>query len=420
MRASKGKVVNLRGVSRDEILRQMHCVRRTWNYFLGLNKNLYNKEGKFLFFKEMSILCTKIRSDDIFFSRAPRSAQTCALRALDRAIVGSLPSAKLRNEFPVFKKKGRLDSMTIQASQVGMVRENGFVTHIRWPYVGLLRVKGARLPDKARVGFVTLRETSDGFRVSFNYEVDEVDEVVIKREIEGLPLGIDLGLESLITLSTGEKIEPPKFYRKTEKKLRKAQKSQSRKSKGSVNYRRNKKAIRRIHARISRLRENHTHHLSKRLVERFSLIVIEDLALSGMSKTRLAKSIYDAGWSELRRQLSYKLRWSGGLLMFHPRFKRSTGVCQSCHAIMPSLDMDIRNWTCSFCNDFNDRDIAAAREIARSVLVGTASPEPVPRIRSRCKKRASAGMRQRVVFPLDDQARSATNMFVSNICLQQT
>lgn len=412
MQASKGKIVNLAVGKRIALRRQLACVRRTHNHYLAANIERYQRDRTFTFFHEMSADCTCLRKAEKEFCAAPRGAQTCALKALDRALRDSFSGASCRRGFPRFKAAAaKGDSMTIQAAEVGFLRSSGLVTHIRWPKVGLLRVKGARLPDGARVAFVTIREIADGYAVSFNFELAE------KPAAEAAPqasVGIDLGLTSLVTLSTGEKIEAPRFYRKAERRLRTAQRSLSRKRKGSVNRRRQRRRVARLHARTARLRENHQHHLTRRLVNEYQRIAMEDLALRGLARTRLSKSVYDAGWGEIRRQLFYKTDWAGRSVVLHPRFERSTGICPDCQEVGPRLDLRLRRWRCSACGVEHDRDVAAAQVIERTAMVGTASPEPAPRRR----KRASADKCRKVASPPSDRAGPATNVLPANSCLQ--
>jgi len=306
------------------------------------------------------------------------------------------------------------DSMTIQAAEVGFVRSaSGEITHVRWPKVGLLRLKGARLPVGSRVAFVTVRQTAHGYMVSFNY--DEAEAPVLASAPEQA-VGIDLGLFSLVTLSSGEKIAPPKHAAKAAKRLARAQRIMSRRRKGSVNRRRARQRVARLHARVRRLRENTTHHLSRMIVDRFQTIAVEDLAVKGLCRTRMASSMHDAGWGELLRQISYKADWAGRRVVKHPRFERSTGVCPDCSWVGPRLRPGVHSWTCGGCGLRQDRDIAAARVIARSAMVGAASPEPEPALPA--PKRAPAGGRKRRSPDLRAVAGSAANVPSASLCLQ--
>lgn len=198
--------------------------------------------------------------------------------------------------------------------------------------------------------------------------------------------------------------------------LAKAQRQQARKQKGSVNHKRANKKIARLHADVTRIRSNTHHQLSRSLINRFSSIAVEDLAVAGLARTRMAKSIYDVGWSELIRQIEYKADWAQRGFARYPRFARSTGVCPSCGVIGDKLPLSVREWTCE-CGDVHDRDIAAAQIIktaaplpngvTKLLMVGTVCPEPDREV---CPKRASVGNGKERGLPPLRPPEPATNV----------
>ncbi|MGF1574949.1 MAG: RNA-guided endonuclease InsQ/TnpB family protein, partial [Cyanophyceae cyanobacterium] len=187
--------------------------------------------------------------------------------------------------------------------------------------------------------------------------------------VEALPVtdgvvGVDAGLTSLATLSTGEKIVNPRHYRKARHKLKQVQKSLSRKQKGSKNRHKARVKVARQHARIADSRRDFLHKLSTRLVRENQTIVVEDLAVRNMVKNRkLAGSISDAGWGELVRMLDYKCAWYGRTLVKIDRWFPSSKRCGSCGHIVESLPLDVREWEYPHCHSVHDRDINAARNI---------------------------------------------------------
>jgi putative transposase len=187
--------------------------------------------------------------------------------------------------------------------------------------------------------------------------------------VEALPVtdgavGIDAGLTSLATLSTGEKISNPRHYRKHRRKLKQVQKSLSRKLKGSKNRHKARVKVARQHARIADSRRDFLHKLSTRLVRENQTIVVEDLAVQNMVKNhKLAGSISDAGWSELVRMLDYKCTWYGRTLVKIDRWFPSSKRCGSCGHTVESLPLAVREWECPHCQTIHDRDINAARNI---------------------------------------------------------
>ncbi|MDX2273334.1 MAG: RNA-guided endonuclease TnpB family protein [Cyanobacteriota bacterium] len=204
--------------------------------------------------------------------------------------------------------------------------------------------------------------------------------------VEALPVtdgavGIDAGLTSLVTLSSGEKISNLRHFHKHRRKLKQVQKFLSRKQKGSKNRDKARHKVARQHAKIADSRKDFLHKLSTRLVRENQTIVVEDLAVQNMVKNhKLANSIADAGWGELVRMLGYKCTWYGRTLVKIDRWFPSSKRCGHCGYIVASLPLDIREWECSHCQTVHDRDINAARNIlaaGQAVTVCGANVRPV-------------------------------------------
>ena len=177
-------------------------------------------------------------------------------------------------------------------------------------------------------------------------------------------IGLDAGLTSLITTSDGEKIANPKHFNKKYRQLRAAQKTLSRRQKGSKNREKAHLAVARIQAKIADSRKDFLHKLTTQLVRENQTIAVEDLAVRNMVKNRsLARSISDAGWGELVRQLEYKCQWYGRELVKIDRFFPSSKRCGNCGFVIDKLPLSIREWTCPECGTIHDRDINAARNI---------------------------------------------------------
>ncbi|NJK57274.1 MAG: IS200/IS605 family element transposase accessory protein TnpB [Pleurocapsa sp. SU_5_0] len=198
-------------------------------------------------------------------------------------------------------------------------------------------------------------------------------------------VGIDVGISSLLTTSNGEKIANPKHFNRLYQKLKVAQKELSRKTKGSSNRHKARLAVAKIHAKIKDARTDFLHKLTTKLVQENSVIAIEDLAIRNMVRNhKLARSISDAAWGEMFRQLEYKCEWYGRKLVKIDRFFPSSKRCNHCGFVssrfgkedsfpkadgMDKLPLDIRTWDCPSCDTKDiDRDINAGKNILAAGL----------------------------------------------------
>ncbi|MER5334651.1 RNA-guided endonuclease TnpB family protein [Micromonospora sp. NPDC002717] len=221
------------------------------------------------------------------------------------------------------------------------------------------------LPDSAVPSTVTVsRDAAGRWYVSL---------LVEDSTVEALPLldtavGVDVGLTSLVTLSTGEKVTNPRHEQADRRKLAKAQRDLARKEKGSANRAKARLKVARIHARIADRRRDHLHKLSTRLVRENQTVVIEDLTVRNMLRNhRLARAISDAAWSDLRAMLEYKAAWYGRTLVTVDRWFPSSKLCSDCGQLTESLPLNIRSWQCP-CGVTHDRDINAAKNLLAAGL----------------------------------------------------
>jgi putative transposase len=188
----------------------------------------------------------------------------------------------------------------------------------------------------------------------------------------GCAVGIDAGLEHLVTLSSGEKISNPRHERADRAHLARAQRKLARTKNDSANRHKVRMKVARIHARIGDRRRDYLHKLTTQLVRDNQTIVIEDLIVRNMvANHRLARAISDAAWSELREMLEYKCQWYGRDLIVIDRWYPSSKLCSACGALQAGMPLGVRTWTCT-CGAAHDRDVNAARNILAAGLAVSA------------------------------------------------
>ncbi|MGJ5825959.1 RNA-guided endonuclease InsQ/TnpB family protein [Streptomyces ossamyceticus] len=190
-------------------------------------------------------------------------------------------------------------------------------------------------------------------------------------------VGLDAGITSLVTLSTGEKITNPRHERRDRARLARAQRELSRKAKGLANREKARRRVAKVHARIADRRRDFLHKLSTRLVRENQTVVIEDLTVRNLLKYgRLARAISDAAWTDLRMMLEYKCAWYGRELVVIDRWFPSSKLCGACGTVAARMPLTVREWTC-VCGTVHDRDVNAARNILAAGLAASACGDGV-------------------------------------------
>jgi len=186
-------------------------------------------------------------------------------------------------------------------------------------------------------------------------------------------VGIDLGLTHFAVLSDGRKIANPRFLRRAERKLRKAQRALSRKATGSENRDKARVKVARLHAQVADTRRDWLHKQSTRIIRDNQAVYMEDLCVSGLGRTRLAKSVHDAGWSGFVAMLEYKARLYGREFHRIGRFTPTSQTCSLCGVKDGPKPLHIRTWQCRTCGAWLDRDINAAVNVAKGRRAGSDS-----------------------------------------------
>ncbi len=292
---------------------------------------------------------------------------------LDRAFRNFYRRAKDGEKagYPRFKGRDRYDSFTYfqYGNGVGLLGKKLWLSRI-----GELSIKLHReLPSGAIIKTCTIRRDVDRWYACFSVVLP--DAAPEEHKIESA-VGVDVGLKSLVTLSTGEKIEPPKFLHRSEEALAREQGRLSHKKKGSANRIKQRIKVARLHRKIRDQRSDYLHKLSRYLVNGYDLLAFEDLRVKNMLGNHyLAKSIADASWSRLHALCAYKAEEAGRRVVLVEPYG-TTQRCSNCGASM-HLGLAERTLRCSCCGFTADRDHNAAINILKRVGWDSAESTPV-------------------------------------------
>ena len=369
----------------ETLLRKtMGCARLIYNKALALRTEAWDEKQERVRYEETSAMLTEWKKEENlqFLNEVSCVPVQQSLRHLQRAFSNFFEG---RAKYPNFKKKHQGGDAEFTKSAFKFKNGQVYLAKCTEP----LAIHWSReLPQGSEPSTITVKLSPSG-RWTASLLVDV--------EIEKLPessnqIGLDLGITSLVALSTGEKISNPKNFKAKRRKLKKAQKALSRKQKGSNNRHKARMKVAKVYGEISDARKDFLHKLTTQLVRENQTIAVEDLAVKNMVKNRkLALAISDASWGEIVRQLEYKCGWYGRTLIKIDRWFPSSKRCGSCGHIVEKLPLNIREWECPKCGAKHDRDINAAKNVlaaglAVSVCGATVRPEQSKSVKAGAKK----------------------------------
>ncbi|MBO4205093.1 transposase [Micromonospora echinofusca] len=234
------------------------------------------------------------------------------------------------------------------------VLDNG---RLRLPKIGDLAVRWSRTLPSDPSSVAIIKDAAGRHFASFVVQV--TDEALPPVESE---VGIDLGLTHFAVLSDGTKVAAPKFLRRAARKLKRLQQALSRKQRGSNNRRKAVAKVARAHARVADTRRDWQHKLSTAIIRENQAVYVEDLCVTGLGRTRLAKSVHDAGWASFTAMLEYKAARYGRTFGRVDRFFPSTRMCSDCGRVNEKMVLNVRAWDCP-CGSHHDRDVNAAKNV---------------------------------------------------------
>lgn len=362
--------------SQKEILtRTIGTCRDVYNMALAQKRRYYQEAKKSISYTQQANELRKTKKEISVLRQIHSQVLQDVLRRVDKSYqnffrrVKEKKSGKLKDKpgFPRYKGKNRYHSFTYPQSgfELRINQKKPKHSKVYLSKIGTIKLRYHRpIPKLAKIKTCTVIRKIDKWYVCFSLELPEVPQ---KKEFVR-PVGIDIGLNNLIALNNGEVADNPRFLRESEKKLKKTQKSLSRKKgfkKGerkSNNYKKQSRKVAKIHEKITNQRKDYLHKLSRELVNRYDLIVLEDLRIKNMLKNpRLAKSISDASWATFLNRLTYKAEEAGGLVE-KVDSKGTSQECPKCKSRVPK-SLAVRVHRCPFCDFKEDRDVTSAEVI---------------------------------------------------------
>jgi len=327
--------------------------RFVYNHFLKLKQYLYQEFKIKITYNHTSKMLTELKRQKPWLRVPDKWALGNALKDLDTAYTKFYKGAG----YPKFKRKG--DKNSYRTNDYIKV-DNSF---IKIPKVGLLRYKDAYKLGKEnilKIYNVTISKTTSGkYYASISAEV-----YIPCFERTNQNVGIDLGLKDFAIFSSGVKIKNPRILKSLEKKYKRLAKAVSRKKLNSNNRNKAKLKLARFHEKISNIRKDFLHKLSKKLSEAYNAVVVEDLNMKGMSQAlNFGKSVGDNGWGIFLRMLEYKLIFSGKQFLKIDKWFPSSKTCSKCGNVKEKLKLSERSYKCECCGIEIDRDYNAALNI---------------------------------------------------------
>ena len=339
----------------EYLIKTFGCVRFVYNKMLEERIRLYEESKLNPDVRQKLPTPAKYKPEFTFLKEVDSLSLANAQMDLNKAYANFFRDKSVG--FPKFKSKHSDRASYTTNNQNGSIRiEDG---KVKLPKIGFVKFKKHR-SFEGIIKSATISMTKTGkFFISILVNQDEEKWVTAKHKV-----GIDLGLEHFAIMTNdemvSEKIENPRFLRKSEEKVKKAQRALSRKKIGSKNREKARLILAKKHEKIANQRKDFLHKLSRRLVDENQVIVVETLKSKNMMKNhKVAKSVGDVSWYEFVRQLEYKCKFYGRTLIKADKWFASTQICSSCGLKGEKKKLDVREWTCG-CGVHHDRDINAS------------------------------------------------------------
>jgi putative transposase len=357
--------VRLYPTTEQQVILAQHfgCSRWWWNHALNLCIETYKATGKGLTSSALNAFLPKLKKQE-----ETEWLSECYSQVLQATTLNLVTAYKNffegRAKYPRFKAKRNKQS--IQYPQSVKIVDSC----LKFPgRVGVVKAKLHR-PIEGTIKTVTVSMTPSGkyfASVLTEVEGDNPPSNTERSRSDGKVAGIDLGLKDFAIVNDGvktSKFANPKHLREHERNLKRKQRKLDRKEKGSKSTDKARKLVARVHERVSNVRQDYLHKLSRKLVDENQVIVVESLNTKGMVRNhKLAKAISDVGWGMFVNFLSYKLEKEGKILVEIDRWFPSSKLCSNCHYQVDEMPLEVRSWTCPSCGTHHDRDGNASANI---------------------------------------------------------
>ena len=371
------------------------CCRYLYNYCLNLTQENYKQTQKFLFGYDLRRVLPNLKKQEEtkWLKNVDSTCLQASIMNLDNALRNFIKSKQGKRKgpkvgFPQYKRRSNKQSAKFTSNKdsckVDYENQKIKIPKLKTWIIFANEISDDRIPNGELQSITVSKNPAGHYFASLLYKVE-------KKPINYIPnpencIGIDFGLKTFITLNTGEKIDSPKAYKKSQKRLARLSRAHSRKKTNSKNREKSRLKLAKQHEKVANQRKDFNHKTSRKLVNEHDFIFIEDLNIKGMARGRkrkkpnaktrkrgLGKAVNDVAWAQFVGFMTYKALASGKFVIKIDRYYPSSKTCSHCGYVKDKLKIKERVWTCPHCNTYHDRDINAAINIlneGRKLLFG--------------------------------------------------